>query len=62
MKKFFILSNHFKNRLLEILSFENRGSRQQQQHQNQRTNGPVNANLISWPSKAQNIQNLENIW
>ena len=30
--------------------------------QNQRTNGPVNAHLISWPSKAQNIQNLENIW
>ena len=29
MKKLFILSNHFKNRLLEILSFENRGSRQQ---------------------------------
>ena len=27
-----------------------------------RTNGPVNAHLISWPSKAQNIQNLENIW
>ena len=26
---------------------------------NQRTNDPVNANLISWPSKAQNIQNLE---
>ena len=26
----------------------------------QRTNGPVNAHLISWPSKAQNIQNLEN--
>ena len=25
----------------------------------QRTNGPVNAHLISWPSKAQNIQNLE---
>ena len=23
---------------------------------NQRTNGPVNAHLISWPSKAQNIQ------
>ena len=36
MKKFFILSNrdHFKNRLLEILSFENRGSRQQQQQNN----------------------------
>ena len=31
-------------------------------HQNQRTIGPVNAHLISWPSKAQNIQNLENIW
>ena len=29
---------------------------------NQRTNGPVDAHLISWPSKAQNIQNLENIW
>ena len=27
-----------------------------------RTNGPVNAHLISWPCKAQNIQNLENIW
>ena len=25
----------------------------------QRTNGPVNAHLISWPRKAQNIQNLE---
>ena len=31
-------------------------------NENQRTNGPVNAHLISWPSKAQNIQNLENIW
>ena len=29
---------------------------------NQMTIGPVNAHLISWPSKAQNIQNLENIW
>ena len=28
----------------------------------QRTNGPVKVHLISWPSKAQNIQNLENIW
>ena len=26
---------------------------------NQRTNGPVNAHLISWPSKAQNKQNLK---
>ena len=26
---------------------------------NQRTIGPVNAHLISWPRKAQNIQNLE---
>ena len=29
---------------------------------NQRTNGPVNAHLICWPSKAQDIQNMENIW
>ena len=29
---------------------------------NQRTNGPENAHLIYCPSKAQNIQNLENIW
>ena len=29
--------------------------------ENQRTNGPVNAHLISLPSKAQNKQNLENI-
>ena len=28
----------------------------------QRTNGPVNIHLVSWPRKAQNIQNLENIW
>ena len=28
----------------------------------QRTNGPVNAHLISWPSKAQNKQNLEKIY
>ena len=26
---------------------------------NQRTNGPVNAHLISWPTKAQNIQKLK---
>ena len=32
------------------------------QSMNQRTNGPVNAHLISWPSNAQNIQNLENTW
>ena len=25
---------------------------------NQRTNGPINANLISWPSKAQNLENI----
>ena len=28
---------------------------------NQRTNGPVNAHLIPWHTKAQNVQNLENI-
>ena len=33
-----------------------------EQKKDQRTNGPVNAHLISWPSKAQNIRNLENIW
>ena len=32
---------------------------QPDKNKNQRTNGPVNAHLISWPSKAQNIQNLE---
>ena len=30
--------------------------------ENQRTNGPVNAHLISWPSKAHNMHYLENIW
>ena len=30
--------------------------------ENQRSNGPVNAHLISWPTKAQNIQILKNIW
>ena len=29
---------------------------------NQRTSGPLNAHLIYLPSKAQNLQNLENIW
>ena len=29
------------------------------ENENQRTNGPVNAHLISWPSKVQDIQNLE---
>ena len=33
-----------------------------EQNLNKRTNGPVNAHLISWPTKAQNIQILENIW
>ena len=33
-----------------------------EQKENQMTNGPVNAHLISWPSKAQNIQNMENIY
>ena len=31
-------------------------------NEDQRTNGPVNAHLISWPSKAQKIQNPKNIW
>ena len=29
---------------------------------NQRANGSLNTHLISWTGKAQNIQNLENIW
>ena len=29
---------------------------------NQRTNGTVNAHLICWTSKAQDIQKMENIW
>ena len=29
---------------------------------NQRTNDPLNAHLICWPSKAQDIQSMENIW
>ena len=33
----------------------------QVQYQNQRTIGPVNAHLISWPRKAQNIQNIDKI-
>ena len=36
--------------------------RKEEIKENQRNNGPVNAHLISWPSKAQNIRNLENIW
>ena len=31
-------------------------------NKDQRTNGPVNAHLISWPCKKNNIQILENIW
>ena len=37
------------------------GSEWHSSFRDQRTNGPVNPHLISWPSKAQNIQNLENI-
>ena len=32
------------------------------ENENQRVNGPINAHLIPLPSRAQNIQNLENIW
>ena len=39
----------------ECLYVHNHGPRSR----NQRTSGPVNAHLISWPSKALNIQNLE---
>ena len=39
-----------------------RGRKTINQGNDRRTSGPVNAHLISWPSKAQNIQNLENVW
>ena len=51
------LSSGFQTRL-ELFYVESRGITKK----NQRTNGPVNAHLVSWPSKAQNIQNLENKW
>ena len=44
------------------LASENKFSGSHPNFVNQRTSGLVNAHLISWPSKAQNIQNLENIW
>ena len=37
-------------------------NRKKREVKDQMTNGPVNTHLISWPSKSQNIQNLENIW
>ena len=60
MKKFFILSNHFKNHLLEILSFENRGSKQQQQQQNNRevVTRPYGCGGLSMPLFA-NTQQLK---
>ena len=41
---------------------DGRDTRGINRHLNQRTNGPVNTHLISWHSKALDIQNLENIW
>ena len=49
MKKFFILSNHFKIRLLEILSFENRGRRQQQQNNREVVTRPYGCAGLSMP-------------
>ena len=45
----------------DVLSLLNirRRNRRSRGKRNQRTNGPENAHLISWPSKAENIQNLE---
>ena len=51
MRHLFFVHFKHKNADILILTFGN-----------QRTNGPLNAHLISWPSKAQNMQNLENIW
>ena len=58
---FIVLKSESKPELLVFLTFSN-PRRNFQVFCDQRTNGPVNARLISWPSKAQNIQNLENIW
>ena len=58
MKKFFILSNHFKNRLLEILSFENRGSRQQQQKNREVVTRPYGCAGLSMPLFTANTQQL----
>ena len=56
-----IMSSDF--HFLELESFHTKfGSDRHSSFYYKRTNGPVNAHLISWPSKAQNIQNLENIW
>ena len=46
----------------QCLSLASNKKERKRKIDNQRTNGPVNAHLISWPSKAQNMQNLENIW
>ena len=51
-----------KTKMTAALNFTSVGILGIDYNRNQRTNGPVNAHLISWPSKAQNIQNLENIW
>ena len=50
------------NRLIEVVLTSTHNLCLRAKIRNQRTNGPVNAHLISWPCKAQNIQNLENIW
>ena len=60
MNKF--IKKHDKSEQLFIFFSNNNNNNNNDNNNNKRTNGLVNAHLISWPSKAQNIQNLENMW
>ena len=57
----YLLNLHFARSFI-FLKHSDNDSLLLKQMLNQRTNGPVNAHLTPWPSKAQNIQILENIW
>ena len=46
----------------DVVHFSNMSKALAQLKKKQRTNGPIKTHLISCPSKAQNIQILENIW
>ena len=53
---------YFCDNLLHIINYNEKVNDPSCLSKNQRTIGPVNAHLICWPSKAQDIQNMENIW
>ena len=58
-----IIRTHVRLNVIETITPKTSNKEPQQNYRlgtvNQRTNGPVNAHLISWLCKAQNIQNLE---